>query len=183
MLNGVYHVIVIIVAVWGIFTGFRKGFLRQIGVMLGIGFGIVATRMASPECMDFFEDWIPKAITGFKRSFLLETLTCSVIYLVVAFGVELLTIPLGRLAGKMSSGVFNSICGAVCRLFQYIMILSIVYNIIVDLNPKGELTYSSRLHDGNIVEGVMKVAPAILGFPDGEEVGYQQQLEDAKKIS
>ena len=47
----------------------------------------------------------------------------------------------------------------------------------------GGLARTARFHDGNIVEGVMKIAPAVLGFPDGEEVGHYQQLEDAKKIS
>ena len=183
MLNGAYHLLIIIVAVWSVVTGYRKGLLRQIGSVLGVAFGIVAARIGAPEFLDFFDRCLPAGIIGFKRRFLVETVTCSLIYLIVGGIVNLFTFLLARLVGILSGGVLVSIAGALFRLFQYLIFLSIFYNILVDLNPSGELTRSSRQHDGNVVEGVMKIAPAVLGFPGGEEVGYIQQLEDAKKIS
>lgn len=183
MLNGIYHIIVIAVAVWGIVTGYRKGFLRQLGGFVGVAFGIVAARLFSFELHPHVEGLVPEFVAGFKREFVVDTLTCGVIYLLVAGIVELFAFPLGKMMKVFGSGVLDSIGGAVFRLFKYLMVVSIAYNLIVDMNPSGSLTTSSRQHDGNVVEGVIKVAPAVLGFPDGEEVGYRQQLEDARKIS
>lgn len=183
MLNGIYHILIVIVAVLAVIYGYRQGFMRQTGVLLGVGFGIVFARLLSPDCLQTVDGWVPASFNGFNRSFLVLTLTNSGIYLIVAVVVSVASLPLSKLTDALGTGLLNSICGAVFKLFQYLMLLSIFYNVLVDINPQGSLTRSSGLHDGNIVEGVMKIAPAILGFPDGEEVGYRQQLEDAKAIS
>lgn len=183
MWNGFYHIIVIVVAVWGLFTGYRKGFLRQIGSVVGMAFGIVTVRMVAPDFLDYVNGWIPPNISGFRRGFLLESLTCGFIYIVVSFVIQLIMFPVGKLMSFLGGGMLNTLAGAAFKMFKFLFILSIVYNIFVDLNPQGNLTKSSRQHDGNLVEGVMKIAPPILGFPDAEEVGHMQQLEDAKKIS
>lgn len=183
MLGGIYHLVVIAVAVWGIVTGFRKGLLRQMSAILGVAFGIVGARVGAPECTGYIDGWLPPTVSGFKRHFLTETLACGGIYILVSLLIGACMNPIAKLIGVIPAGILNSISGAVFRLFQFLMIVSIVYNLIVDMNPSGQLTRSSRHHDGNVVEVVMKIAPAVLGFPDGEEVGYRQQLEDAKKIS
>lgn len=183
MLNGIYHLIVIAVAVLAILTGYRKGFLRQLGALLAVAFGIVVARLVAADGMVYADDVVPGSISGFKRSFFVQTLTCGIVYLIVESLVEMITFPVGKMMKVFGSGVLDSIGGSVFRLFKYLMVVSILYNLIADFNPSGSLTRSSRQHDGNVVEGVMKIAPAILGFPDGEEVGHHQQLEDAKKIS
>ena len=183
MLNGIYNLIVIALAVWALLSGYRKGFLRMVGSVLGVGFGVVATRLAAPECYEAIDFITPGFISGFNRRFVVETFTCGLIFAFVCGIFELLAVPLGKVMKVMPGGVVNSIGGAVFRLFYYMMLLSIVYNLIADLQPDGHLTKTSRYHDGNVVEGVVKLAPAILGFEDAEEVGHFQQLEDAKKIS
>lgn len=183
MWNGAYYIIVVIVAVWGILTGYRKGLLRQAGGVLGVAFGIAATRMLSPDFADAVDGWVPSWISGFNRPFVVDTLACGIVYILSSGFISLCTMPLGRIIGILGAGVLDSIGGAVFRLFQVLMVLSIVYNLLVALSPTSDLTRSSNRHDGNIVEGVMKIAPPILGFPGAEEVAYRQQLEDARKIS
>lgn len=183
MWTGAYYLLVIIVAVWAILTGYRKGFLRQLNGLTGVAFGIVAARLMAPDFTVVVDGWMPEGFRGFNRTFLCDTLAAGIIYIIVASLVTLATVPVGRLVSSLGDGVLNSIGGAIFRCFQFLMVLSIVYNLLVDLNPRSELTRSSRLHDGNIVEGVMQIAPSILGFPGAEEVDYRQQLEDAKKIS
>lgn len=183
MQNGVYYVIIIAVSVLGLFLGYRKGFLRQIGGVLGMAFGIVTVRMTAPDCMNYIDQWIPPYVSGFKRDFFLQTLTCGVIYLAVSYLVQLCCWPLGKIMGAIGGGMADQICGAAFKMFKYLFILSIVYNLIVDWDPAGSFSKSSRQHDGNLVEGVIKIAPPFLGFPDGEDVSKRQQLEDAKSIS
>lgn len=183
MWNGAYYIIIIIVAVWGVFTGYRKGFMRQLNGVLGMAFGIVAARLLAPDFAITVESWLPEGFNGFKRQYLCATLSCGLIYLVVAGIVGFCTLPLGKLMGVLGTGIMDSLGGALFRLFQFLFVVSIFYNLLVDVDPASSLTKSSRLHDGNIVEGVMKISPPILGFPGAEEVAYRQQLEEAKKIS
>lgn len=183
MWNVIYHVVVIALAIWGILTGYRKGLIRQFGSVIAVTFGIVATRVMAPDFIPVMEDLVPGFISGFQREFVVMTLSCTIIYVFVTGFLELVAIPLGKFMKVVKAGVVNSIFGAIFRTFQYLMLISLFYNLIIDFNPAGSLTRLSRYHDGNVVEGVIKVAPGILGFPDGEEVAHYQQLEDAKKIS
>lgn len=183
MLGGIFHLIIIGVAVWAIITGYRSGMIRRLGSVLAVTFGIVITRLLAPETFDFFDGCVPGFFSGFNREFIVKSLACGVIYVFFTGLLELGLIPLAKLMKVYSPGVLDSIAGALFRLFQAMMLISILYNLIVDFSPSGSLARSSRLHDGNVVEGVIKIAPAILGYPDGEEVTHFQQLEDAKKIS
>lgn len=183
MPNGVYYILIIAVGVAGMFFGYRRGFLRQIGGVLGMTFGIVAGRMFSGDIIPYIDDFIPSYVLGFRRDFVIQTVTCGLIYLVVSYFIQLCCFPLGKIMSFIGGGMADQIVGAAFKMFKYLFILSIFYNVIVDWNPKGSLSKSSRLHDGNLVEGVIKIAPPILGFPDGEEVSKRQQLEDARSIS
>ena len=183
MLNGVYHIVIIALAVWGIVKGYRKGIYRLMGSVLAVAFGIVAVKMFAQDFLDTVEKWVPTAISGFNRDFAVQTLTCGVIYVVVVFIVQFVCGPVALILRIIPSGVISSIVGAVFKTFQYLMLVSIAYNLIADFNSTGTLARSAKYHDGNLVEGVMKIAPAVLGFPGGEDVGHMQQMEDAKKIS
>lgn len=183
MNSGIYHIVIIVVAVWAVFTGYKRGFFRQIGEVLAVVTGIVVVRICASECYEFADEAVPGFVSGFNRPFLVKTLTCTILYVVVYSIIALITMTLGKLINVVGGDILNSIGGAVFRLFQWLIFLSLAYNLIADMSPSGTLTRSSRLHDGNVVEGVIKIAPAVLGFPDAEEVGHYQQLEDAKKIS
>ena len=183
MWNVIYHIIVIALAAWGILSGFRKGLVRQFGSVIAVAFGIVLTIVLAPDFYPSVDDWLPGFIDGFKRDFIVKTLSCTIIYVLVTGLFELIALPVGKLMKIVNTGMVNSIAGALFRTFQYLMLLSLLYNLIIDFHPTGPMTRISRYHDGNVVEGVIKIAPAILGFPDGEEVAHFQQLEDAKKIS
>lgn len=182
-MSGLYHILVIGVAVWAIVSGYRRGLFRQLGAVVAVVTGIVCARILAPLCLDWIGERLPDFISGFKRDYVVMSLAYGGIFLVATYAVLLVASPIGKLLKVLDGSVLNNIAGALFRLFQYMMILSVFYNIIGDMQPSGPLIQTSRRHDGNVVEGVVKIAPAILGFPDGEEVGYRQQLEDAKKIS
>ena len=183
MLNAAYFIIVVIIGVWAVLTGFRKGLVRQIGAVLGVAFGIVAARTLSPEFIGIVNGWLPKSLNGFNRSFVCLTLTSGLIFLVAYGIVSVCSLPLNKMMKMIPVGILGSIGGSLFRLFQYLLFLSLFYNLLADLNPSSSLTRASSMHDGNILEGVMKIAPPILDFPGAEDVAFRQQMEDAKKIS
>lgn len=183
MMSGLFHLVIIVAGIWAIFSGYKAGFMRQLGLLVGLTFAIVAARLLAPEIREWTDGWVPGSVSGFNRPFLVQTLAASIIFLGVFGVVALMAIPLGNFVKVLGRGILNSICGAVLRLFLILMVLSVLYNIIVDFYPAGSLSRSSRLHDGNVVESVIKIAPSMLDFPPGEEVSHRQQLEDAKKIS
>lgn len=183
MSHAAYHLVVIAVAVWGALRGYRQGLLRQIPAVVAIAFAIVASRLLLPDLSLWMEDWIPQAFNGFNRGFIIASVSATLIFLPFYFVIKLALVPVGMMMKVMPGGIVDNISGAVFRIFKYLMFVSLAYNLIVDFNPRSSLAKSSSSHDGNVVEGVMKMAPALLDFPDGEEVGHYQQLEDARSIS
>lgn len=178
-----YHIIAIGLSVLAIFRGYKIGLMRQTSAILGMVFGVVCARVFAPMCVDFFMGLLPSFLHGFNSSFIVATFSAGAIYTLVYVIVKLLTGIIDFAFRIFSSGVLNSIAGSLFCLLKYVMFISIVYNFIVDINPESELLKIARDHDGNVIEGVMWVAPAILGFPDAEELGYRLQLERAKEIS
>lgn len=177
-----YHLLIIVAGVYGLLTGFRKGFLRQIDSVVAITFAIVAAYIFGPDIRDWVNGYL-QGFTSFNVPFIVATMSAILVFTAVYFILRLAMIPVAAMMRAIPGGVVNSIAGAAYRLFKYMVFLSLAYNLIVDVSPKSSLAKSSRSHDGNVVEGVVKLAPALMGFPSGEEVGHYQQLEDAKKIS
>lgn len=79
--------------------------------------------------------------------------------------------------------ILDNLGGAVYSLFKYMMFLSMAYNFIVVLNPGTVLLKSAKSDDGNAIEEVMLLSPALLGGQDVMDLSHLIQLEDAKKIS
>lgn len=183
MSGAIYHIVVIGFSALAIFRGFKLGLVRQTSSILGLTFGAVCARVFGPLCVDFLMELLPEFIRGYNSPFVFATLSAGVIYTVVYVIVKLITGIVDFAVRVLSSGVVNSICGSVFCLLKYLVFISLIYNFLADVNPESNLLKIARDHDGNVVEGVMWVAPAMMGFPDAEELGHQLQLEQAKKIS
>ena len=178
----IFHLLIVAAGVFGIMTGYRKGIRRQIGAVIALAFAIVAAHILGKELFDTIWKYL-QIFPAFNMRFIAATLSAILIFIPVYFLLRLCLFPLGKLMKVIRSGVLDSIFGAVFRLFNYLVFLSLAYNLLIDIDPTSSLAKSSRSHDGNLVEGVVKIAPALMNFPDGEEVVHYQQLEDAKKIS
>lgn len=177
-----FHLIIIAVGVFGILRGYRLGFLRQMSAVVGVAFGIVASLLLSPMLI---EEMDPYFATDrlFNMKFVVATLCAMIIFGVVYLVFRLCLIPLNKFMKPIATGIVNSIAGSLFLLFKYLLFLSLIYNLMIDIMPKSDLARCSTHHDGNVVEMVVTIAPALMGFPGGEEVVFHQQLEDAKKIS
>lgn len=178
-----YHLLVIAVSVFGIVTGYRRGLLRQISAVLAIAFGIVCVRMFSQELTEKLVEWLHVRIPGFNLKYVVLTLSATIVYTGVYLLTRLLTFPLAYLMKLIPTGLLNSLGGAVLGTFKYLMFVSLALNLIVDLKPGSDLLKVCCSHDGNVVAGVVEIAPSVLGFPGPEDIGHRLQLEEAKKIS
>ena len=177
-----FHLLIVVAGVYGVLAGYKKGIMRQIGSVVALAFAIVAAYVLGGNVEEWLWDYL-SAWKAFNAIYVAKTLAVMTVFFPVYFLLDLCLIPLSRLMRTFESGILNSIGGALFRTFKYFLFLSLCYNLLIDIKPTSALAQTSRHHDGNIVEGVVKIAPFILDFPGGEEVVYRQQLEDAKKIS
>lgn len=179
----VYHLIAIIVLILGVTRGFRKGFFRQLPLFIGFSFGVVCARLFSAPVMDAISDLIPSLNSKVECDYVCSSIARGLIFLFVYEIFSIVTGFLKMLFKKIDSGILDSICGMVFGAVRYLLILSIILNWLLCVRPRGTLLKYAKSDDGNIIEEVMLIAPAILGGESVEDLAHLLQLEDAKCIS
>ena len=179
----IYHLIAIIVLILGVTRGFRKRFFRQLPLFIGFCFGVVCARLFSDPVMDAIRDLIPSLNSKVECDYVCSSIARGLIFLFVYEIFSIVTGFLRLLFRSFSSGVLDSICGMVFTAVRYLLILSIVLNWLLCVRPRGTLLKYAKSDDGNIIEEVMLIAPAILGGESVEDLAHLLQLEDAKCIS
>lgn len=177
-----YRLLVIIVALAGLFVGLRKGMVRQVASLLGLAFGIVCCRVFHAEGVEIVKSWWPSINEHFASEITYSVLATAAIFTVVYLAFQLVGVAIRGVLKLLNLGAINTIFGGAFGMFKYLLILSIIFNVIASLNPKSSLMEACKATDGNLIEWVMPIAPALLDN-DFDELEHLLQLEDAKKIS
>lgn len=181
--EAIYHILVIAVALIALMKGFNKGLMRQISGVLGFVFGMVAARTLGPEFEEWLMGWVPKFYHPVAKGFFFSTLSYGIIWCACILVFSSLTRILNFILGSLPSGIMNSICGAVFTLIKYLMMLSLLFDLAICRPYESPLMHCARHDDGNLVDGVIRLAPAILGSMSAEDYILKVQLWEAKSIS
>lgn len=173
----------LVVIGFALIRGWSLGFVRQIGNVLGICVGALAAHALYEPAYRFFFELHLWPIDNVCATFAASLLGCSAVY-AVAY------IIMGAAGGILSSamsvirtGVLDSLFGCIICAINYIIALSVAFNFLLACNPESPLMKYACDDDGNIVEGVMGVAPVVLGCESYFELAHRIQLREAKKIS
>lgn len=178
-----YPAIVVIVAVYAIISGYRKGITNQLASVLGFGFGVVASKILTPEFADSFSK-IGSLTSSPEYVEQATQLVCAVtIYFVVFWLFSLFSGILKAALSVFEVGILNRLAGSFFSLVKNLMWVSIVLNLVLCFNGQSGLLRYERADDGNIVAATMAMSPAILGCYGAEDFSYYHQLEEAKTIS
>lgn len=179
----IYHILALLIAAYSIVRGYRKGMGRQTPVLIGAGFGIICAHIFGVP----FENWMRDLLTTYaarpEGDFIYSTLSRGLIYIAVYELFSFITAFLRPVLSRVGTGMLGSIFGSVFCLARYMLMLSVCYNLLLCFNLKSDLMRYAATDDGNIVEGVMLVSPALLGGESVEDLAHRLQLEDAKRIS
>lgn len=178
-----YHLIVIVVAAYAVIKGFRRGFTGQISGILGFAFGTVCAHVFEPEVEAFFRSLLPGLKHSIASAFTYTVLSAVTIYGIVYMAFMTFTKVLRSAMQVFYVGMLDSILGAVFSLLKYLLVLSIIYNLILCINPNSTLLRYATADDGNVVESVVALAPNLLGCGSAHDLAHLLQLREAKKIS
>jgi len=179
----IYHLIVLTVAAVAAFRGFRLGLGRQTPSLIGVAFGIVCARLLSGGMAEILYGAMPSARGCVEETFVYDTLANALVFVCIYAVFRTVTCFLSKVMHSKDSSILDNIGGALFGMFKYLLFLSIIFNVAVAINCKSELMKYMKSDDGNAVEEVMLLSPALLGGEDVEELAHKLQLEEAKKIS
>ncbi|MBO4964946.1 MAG: CvpA family protein [Muribaculaceae bacterium] len=182
-MNIAYHIIVLIVAGIALMRGWKLGLIRQIGRVLGICVGSLAAHVFYEPAYNFFLELHIWPVDNVVATFAASLLGCSAIYAITYLLLNTLGRVFSSAMSVIGSGAIDSLFGCVACLTGYLIALSIAFNFLLACNPDSPLMKYSCDDDGNIVEGVMAIAPLVLGCESYVELAHRIQLREAKKIS
>lgn len=183
MSEAIYHIIVMGVAVIAVIKGFRVGFTGQVSGVLGFAFGTVCTHVFDSQAEEIVRMCLPWIQDRAGSAFIYSVLSAAIVYVSVYLIFRLLTRVLRSAMQVFYVGMLDSLLGAGFCLMKYMLMLSILYNLILCLNPTSRLLRYANADDGNVVECVMLIAPGLLGCGSVEDLSHLLQLREAKKIS
>ncbi|MBD5231787.1 MAG: CvpA family protein [Bacteroidales bacterium] len=178
-----YMLILILVLLYAVWRGWRTGLVHQLSGVLGIAFGIVCARIFCDPVSQWIVAHSPKLAEGFAAEYRLHILASALIFAGVYLAFKLIAGVLKSAMSVLHVGVFNSMAGAAFSLLKWVMIMSVVYNLILALSPQGTLANYCDDGDGNLVEVVMSAAPALMDTCGPDDLEHMRRMEEAKSIS
>ncbi|MCH5225731.1 MAG: CvpA family protein [Muribaculaceae bacterium] len=182
MANMLYLVLVIVVALYSLASGFRRGITRQLGSLLGFAFGAVASRVITPALSDF--GWGAQMSQASEFAHFTSNLLCASLVYGIVYALFMLLNPIIRSAMSVFNvGMFNRLVGAFFTMVKNLLWISILLNLYLCLSPGSDLMRYEEANDGNLVAAVMGMTHGILGCYDAEDFAHFYQLREAKRIS
>lgn len=181
--EAIYHLLVLAVALVGMFRGFHTGLLRQVSGVLGFVFGLVAARILGPDLAHWLAGWFPHYYDPVAKTFFLQIMAYGIIWSMTVFIFSMFAGILNFILGLIPAGIVNSIAGAVFSTLKYLMFLSILFDLAICRPSESPLMHCARHDDGNMVDGVIRLAPALLGTMSAEDYILSVQLWEARSIS
>lgn len=178
-----YHLIVIVVAAFAVIKGFRTGFTGQISGILGFAFGAVCAHVFEPDAEEIYRSLFPGIRNAVGSAFIYSVMASVTVYCIVFLCFRLFTKVLRAAMQVFYVGMLDSIFGAAFSLLKYLLFISILFNLILCVNPNSSLLKATSSDDGNVVEAVVLLAPAVLGCGSALDLSHLIQLREAKKIS
>ncbi|MDE6006975.1 MAG: CvpA family protein [Muribaculaceae bacterium] len=178
-----YHLAVVSVAAFSTIWGFRKGFGRQTPSVIGLAFGIICARLLAPGLNDVLYGAFPSVHGQVEQKYLYDNLATGIVFFSIYMIFRTVTGFLGKVFTSSDSTILDNLAGALFGLFKYLLFLSIILNFICGSSSESELRRCARSDDGNVVQEVMLLGPALLGGEDIVDLSHRMQLEEAKKIS
>lgn len=183
MSDAIYHLTVIVLAALGVVRGYRSGLSGQLAGITGICFGIVCAHLFFDPVYEWMTQYFPETRLRLGGDYLLRMLSASAVFLLIYSIIAMLGPVLKSAMSVFPSGLLGSVAGALLGLLKYMFFVSIFFNIIVDYNPYSSLLKFATDGDGNVVAGVMVLAPASFGVPGCDDLAHARRLEEAKRIS
>lgn len=152
----IFIVIVLIVA---LIFGLRKGFIKQIGSLLGIAMGILACRLFGGVLSDYFAGQNPD-----PTDLYISGIFTNIILFAAGFLLALLVAKaLKSVTNTVGLSFFDRLGGALFSIFEWFFILSLIFNFWQALRPGTDIMKNSEMLDGVPAKVIMDLAPVVIG--------------------
>lgn len=168
-MNNIVDIILLLILAAALLSGGYKGAIKQIASLCGVVFGIIAGRLYYEELgrwlanifnmPSYLHAWLP-----FLAIFLLVLIAC------VAAGSMI-----NAVVEAAGVGWFNRLCGAAIAAVKWVLLLSIILNIVEFFEIVDKTRYYKEKKESALYRPLLQAAPTL--FP------YIPQILDRIKLN
>ena len=151
-------IIVIILLLWGAWSGYKKGFV----ITAASTIALIAGTLAAFYCSDIIGDFLSKTFDW--KDGVIKVSSFAITFLIVVVGIHMLGKALEKVVNMVALGMVNKIAGLLLGAFQVALILSFVISRLHEV--KG-LVPKNIDKDCYVYPHVEKLAYTVMPFYDG----------------
>ena len=151
----IFDIVCLVIALGGLFLGYRRGLLAQVGSIFGVILGIVCCQVLGSTVSLHFIDEGDSLDTILLTTILTYVLLFACAYLSGRFVGNIVA----RLLTTMNLGWFNKVGGAIFTMFEYLLVYSLLINAFIGAFPNSEL----RSDYEGVKKFVIDLGPDVLG--------------------
>ncbi len=155
-------IILIIIAV-GLFMGWRKGLIAQLGKIAALIAGVVACRVFGDKVAMWLVEAMSNPDDAAETPLLWVTLAYIVVFLGVYFVVTALYSCLRKAVHLITTSLIDRLAGALFRALLYLMAVSLALNLWLLISPGSAVAMSRLVHTRVFGISILTLAPATLG--------------------
>ena len=168
-----FDIIIIIPLLWGAFKGFKKGLIIEIaslvalflGVWGGVKFSSISAEYLS-EMFDISEKIMP-------------LISFAITFILIVIAVFTLAKLLQKFIKMVALGLVNKITGAIFGLLKFALIISVILNLVNNVNAEVNFIEPEMKNSSLLYEPVSKIALVLI--PGLSDISLNGVVEDAIK--
>lgn len=185
----IYSLFIILILLFALYIGWQKGMVNQIASLLGLAFGFVAARLLYEPMSTLIDPIFPEPeqfaqepFGTLLRRYTLYMTSAIVVFVVVYLLFKLFGSVITSALQYIHTGAINSILGSGFSFIKWTLLTSILLNVWIIFKPESELAAHCNDGDGNIVELIVSVAPALFGTEGPADLEHYHRLQQAKQM-
>lgn len=178
-----YALIAVVVGIFAMMMGYRRGFIAQIPQLIGMTIGIVCAHIFLYPGEELLREVCPQFKNMLASDYIYSVMTTGLIYLVVFFVFSKVSSFISLAMKMISLGILNKVFGTFVSLLRYMLLLSVIFNFILAWRNDEELIKLATCNDGNLVVGIVSLQSLLLGGDSVDDLSLTLQLHAAKSIS
>lgn len=154
----ILDIVIVLLLIWGAYSGFKSGFLIQsltlVAFLLGIWAGFHFCRVVSEFMVEHFH----------MHGLYVTPVAFAIILILVIILINIIGYWLTNLMGKGVIGTMNRIGGAIFGILKMAFIISILFWIILSIDVHHKFFTQEIRHKSFLEPPIERIAPAVFPF-------------------
>lgn len=153
-----FDILIIIVTLYCILSGYRSGFIKQLSSLVGV----VVSAMLSGKIADLIFPYIKNI--GQTPDYITAPMSFVVAFLIILIAFFILGRMLETIVKTLKMGILNKLCGSAFCLIKWFFLISIIINVLTTLDDENKLINKNITEESKTFIYIQKFGPKIIPY-------------------